>query len=559
LASHEHDRSEDSKTDFELLHALPIGACVLDRSLRIVEWNRSLHDWTGLSRSDVLGHDLRIQFPAFAGSRAVAGIDTAFESGDTVVFSSRTYSGMMPLICAQSASRPTRICARRLPGGAHLLLTIQDQSELAGRAQECDELEDKLASELEHKVQLQSDLSELHDQSRNAAMAQRAFLSNMSHELRTPLTAILGYAELMGSVQFDEQGRASMIQSIRENGEQLLGVLNQALEFADIDTGQPDLKREWCSPMAVIEAVVVRLSDRAQESGVSIGIEMGEQVPKRILTDPDRLRQVLEWLVENTLKFTFSGEVRIVVRHKETRQAESLLEIDISTTGIGMSEDQTQHAFTPFTQGDGSSSRVFGGIGLGLPLSRSLARAMGGDVVAIHDDGAGATLRFTLVAEGNLSGAPPGEVVDDLIPMQTAIEKHAIIIPGCRVLLAEDDLVNQKLILKILELAEVSVDLAVDGREALNCALRARDCGMPYHVILMDMQMPVLDGYETTRALRVQGYEHPILALTANALAPDRERCLSAGCDNYEVKPVCRQELLRKIQQYFIESLDQAA
>ena len=301
------------------------------------------------------------------------------------------------------------------------------------------------------------------------------------------------------------------------------------------------------------------LRNGADEAGLRPQARIEGELSAGITSDPTRLRQILLNLIDNTPRFTARGGVDLVLSYEEDRESGGLLRMDVIDTGIGMNEERIQRAFSPFTQVDNSTTRRFRGTGLGRTIGRRLAQATGEDIEPESDGAGGGTLRASL-ATGATQGAPlisclsRGEA-----GTQCEVGRSSISLSGCRVLLAEDDAVNQKLILKILELAGIEAHLAADGREALNAALGARDGQRPFHVVLMDMQMPVMDGYETTRVLRQQGYEGAIIALTAHALAADRERCLAAGCNGYEVKPVRRDLLLKTLQAYFDGGLRDAA
>ncbi len=274
-----------------------------------------------------------------------------------------------------------------------------------------------------------------------------------------------------------------------------------------------------------------------------------------IQSDAKRLRQILVNLVGNAVKFTETGTVRVVLSFQQASPALSWLEFDVIDTGIGISESQIEKLFHAFSQGDNSSTRRFGGTGLGLAISRQLAQLLGGNVTVCSQLGKGSRFRLS-VATGSTEGVPLVDRVKSSPPVIASASPPGIdCLPGLRanVLLAEDGPDNQRLISTLLAKSGANVSVASNGEAALDSALRSRDRGEAFDVILMDMQMPVMDGYEATRRLREAEWHGPIIALTANAMAGDRERCLAAGCDDYLTKPITRRILVETIARYLAE------
>jgi signal transduction histidine kinase/DNA-binding NarL/FixJ family response regulator len=394
----------------------------------------------------------------------------------------------------------------------------------------------------------------------NAAKSQ--FLANMSHEIRTPMTAILGFAELIGhSIEGcttcpDHQTCPTRAQNkesiriIRRNGEHLLDLINDILDLSKIEAGKMPVERIACSPVQVVEEVVSFMRVRAIEKGLSLDARFEFPLPETILSDPVRVRQVLINLVGNAVKFTSEGHVEIVVRCMTGVHAgRASMAFDVKDTGIGMTPDEIGRLFQPFAQADSSMMRQHGGTGLGLAISKRLAEALGGDIHIVSRPGEGSTFTFTVEAE--LPG--PVRMLNDLSEAAARASHQPQLPPPAavrlcgRVLLAEDGPDNQKLIALILRHAGADVDLASSGRAAVERALEGMAAGTPYDAILMDMQMPEMDGYEATSKLRESGYRGPIVALTAHAMAGDRQKCIDAGCDDYATKPVDRLGLLRML------------
>ncbi|HVC96555.1 MAG TPA: ATP-binding protein [Pirellulales bacterium] len=383
-----------------------------------------------------------------------------------------------------------------------------------------------------------------------ATQAKSAFLANMSHEIRTPMAAILGYSELLMAGNTDLPGQQSSLYAIQRNGEHLLKLINDVLDLSKIEAGKLTVERIACSPCAVIADVASMMRVRATGKGLDFQIEYEGPVPETIHSDPTRLRQILVNLVSNSLKFTEHGGMRIVCGMATPVDApEPKLRFDVIDTGMGMTPQVMENLFQPFTQADGSTTRKYGGTGLGLTISKRLAQALGGDIELRSAPGMGSTFTAT-IETGPLAATrlldSPSEVTntDDEQDLTTEADV-ATILSGRRVLLAEDGADNQYLISLHVRSAGASVELAENGRLAVEMALAAVADGWPFDLILMDMQMPELDGYRATAQLRRAGYGGPIVALTANAMSGDREKCLAHGCDGYMTKPIKKADLLR--------------
>ncbi|MCX7425225.1 MAG: PAS domain S-box protein [Planctomycetia bacterium] len=380
--------------------------------------------------------------------------------------------------------------------------------------------------------------------------AKSEFLANMSHEIRTPMTAILGYADLM----LDENvGRTTRehVAVIKRSGEHLLKVIGDILDLSKIEAGKLQIEPTRCSPVQLVAEVVSLMRPRAAAKQLKLKTELAHPLPETVFTDPLRLRQVLVNLVGNAIKFTDRGEVRLAVRFASDAGPPRLC-FDVTDTGIGMNEEQIGRLFQPFSQVDNSSTRKFGGTGLGLCISKHLAEALGGNIEVRSEPGKGSTFSVT-IDPGPLDAMHmmrnPQEALLDRPPSAIAATPHKIVLCG-RILLAEDGLDNQRLISLLLRKAGADVSLVENGQLAVEAALAAREAGEPFDVILMDMQMPVLDGYEATRQLRALGYTGRIVALTAHVMAEDCQRCLDAGCNDYLSKPCRRRDLLEMVARH---------
>jgi PAS domain S-box-containing protein len=396
-----------------------------------------------------------------------------------------------------------------------------------------------------------------------ANRAKSEFLANMSHEIRTPMTAILGFVDLldgevmccpvcpMNTLCEQRQIGREAVSTIQRNGNHLLTVINDILDLSKIEAEKLQIAPTRCSPVQMVTEVVSLMRPQAAAKRLELKTELVQPLPGTILADPLRLRQILVNLVGNAIKFTKQGEVRITVRC-DFGSGSPRLCFDVTDTGIGMNEEQIGKLFQPFNQVDNSSTRTFGGTGLGLCISKHLAKALGGNIEVRSKPGKGSTFSV-LIHPGQLDRM---QMIEDAQraateppPMAPPADTAKITFCG-RILVAEDVMANQRLISLLLRRAGGEVTAVDHGQLAVEAALRAHETGKPFDVILMDMQMPVLDGYEATRQLRERGYTGPIVALTAHAIAEDREKCLDAGCDDYLSKPFRHHVLLEMVAQH---------
>ncbi len=423
---------------------------------------------------------------------------------------------------------------------------VSVQEDVTEKRRVADELQ-TYAAALEEANQTLRDYSAAVDA---ATQAKSEFLANMSHEIRTPMTAILGYSDiLLNDGQQQSHGeRVEAIQTIQRNGQYLLDLINDILDLSKIEAGKLELETVECSPVQVVSDAVSLMQVRADAKNLNLEVRYEGLIPTAIQTDPLRLRQVLINLLGNAVKFTELGTVTLKVHAPLSLGGSPRLLFEISDTGIGMTPEQTKTLFQPFQQADTSTSRRFGGTGLGLTISKRLAEKLGGDITLTSRYGEGSI--FTLAIDpGPLDNVCMANVTDSDATGQAAPDEPTSIAKelSCRILLAEDGHDNQRLIAFLLRKTGAEVDVAENGQIAFEKAVQAQSAGCPYDVILMDMQMPVMDGYQATRELRESGYTRPVVALTANAMAGDRDKCLAAGCDEFATKPIDRRALLETV------------
>jgi PAS domain S-box-containing protein len=511
----------------------PAGVFVLDASGRFVEVNETASRLLGLEASRLTEMAISDVIVAADRQRALEWFDILVRSGagaeTDLAFA--THDGR-PLIMA--------VCAVRAPEDRYIAFCI----DITQRR----EAERELQVYAEALESANFSLERLNEAAEAATRAKSQFLANMSHEIRTPMTAILGYTDIvLGNAEKPDNVQA--LRTIKRNGEYLLALINDILDLSKIEAGRLGIVKTEVSTFALIDDVVALMRIRAQARNLALLVEYETPVPATIRTDPVRLRQILLNLVANAVKFTEIGEIRLTI--SLSNDTPRRLRFSVSDTGIGMTEEQLHAIFQPFTQVHEPLLRGAGGTGLGLTISKRLADLLGGAITVESTPHRGSTFTLEIdpgtLVKATLSKGPGTADVADL-PSRSSLAKSPLRVDG-RILLAEDGPDNQRLIAFLLRKAGAEVVVVDNGQFAVDAALAAVQRGEPFDVILMDMQMPVMDGYEAARQLRACGYTRPIFALTAHAMAEDRQQCLAAGCDEYLTKPVDREGLLTAIGQ----------
>jgi len=373
-----------------------------------------------------------------------------------------------------------------------------------------------------------------------ANQAKSEFLANMSHEIRTPLTAVLGFADILGDACRDNDAAMSAVNVIRRNGRHLLELLSDSLDYSKLEAGRLELESLPCAFRPLIEEVITLLTPTADKAGITLTHSIEDSLPEIVLTDPTRVRQVLINLVGNAIKFTPAGSVTLRAACTDGEPSGGRqIRIDVIDTGIGIAADKVESLFSPFVQAEISTNRRFGGTGLGLAISRELARLLGGDIVVSSTQNAGST--FTLILPLN-----PVEVAPPVPPRKNQREFHRPL-AGLKILAVDDCADNRMLLTHFLARLGADATIISNGDEALKCVDPAKKAG-GFDAILMDMQMPVMDGLEATRLLRSRGYAGRIIALTANSMSDTRERCLRHGFDAHVAKPINWDDLVAAIR-----------
>lgn len=417
----------------------------------------------------------------------------------------------------------------------------------------------KTASDALHRAKEEADA---------ANILKSEFLANMSHEIRTPMTAILGFAELLLSNPLSEQARLDFAGRIRSNGDHLLHLIDDILDLSKFEAGRVPTEKIDFSLVETLTDALRSVRPLAERKNLELKFETEGAVPKIINSDPHRLRQIVLNLVGNAIKFTATGFIRVIARYND-----GVLTLDVEDTGIGLSAEQSSRLFRAFQQADSSVTRKFGGTGLGLALSKKIAEALGGTLAlsgSVPNKGSVFTVRVKAPANTSaglveakesfaiapLVGAKFVEKNESVVtaltePLTEPLKEPLKALDGVRILLVEDSIDNEILMRLYLEAAGAKIETAHHGQEAIDIATAST-----FDVVLMDVQMPGMDGLEATRRLRAQGYSAPIIALTAHALPEEVEKSMAAGCDQHVTKPISRSSLVQAVQ-LALSSLDE--
>ena len=543
IAMHRHMHTADrARSDLQrtlaelerVYDGVPVGLCFFDEQLRYVRVNRVLAELTGPPVADRLGRTVGEVIPGLA-PLLEPRLRAVLATGDPI----RDWELLVPGRDGQPG--------RWLRAQMHPVRAGDDDDTIIGV--NC--VVENITPYREAEAALQS----AREAAERANQAKSTFLANMSHEIRTPLTAMLGYAERL-KLDGDPDVQRRHAETICRNGEHLLTIINDILDLAKIESGRFTVNHDACELRAVAEDVIELLADRAREKSLTLELKAQDPLPRFIHLDATRLRQVLLNLIGNAIKFTETGGVTVEIRHYAIA---GRLHFTVTDTGPGIPADRIEALFKPFVQLNEAHHRIHGGTGLGLAICRRLCEAMGGELRATSTLGQGSQFVADLPAitdKPEHSDHPEASEHHETAAVSNRpltggnAEDHApepAPLTGKRVLVADDRPDLRRLLCLLLEDEGVVTLEAADGAQAVHAALHT---GPSPDVILMDMQMPVMDGYTAARQLRDAGCRVPIIAVTAHALAEDKQACLDAGCDDWVTKPIDAEQLIAKVARY---------
>lgn len=513
----------------DIIEFLPDATFVVDDKKKVIAWNRAMEEMTGVLKEEIMGNgDYSYSTPFYGETRPLL-IDL-LDKSDVEIESKYVRVERKGRAIYAEASVPSLSDGQGAYIWATASLLFDGEGNRIGAIESIRDITERRRAEEE--------LKSAKEAAETATKAKSEFLANMSHEIRTPMNAIMGLTGLLleEDLTLDQKDD---VQTIRKSGESLLTIINDILDLSKIEGGKIELEFQPFNLRKCIEESLELIAANFCEKGIELKYTINDATPEYLMGDASRLRQILVNLLNNAVKFTEKGDVEVSVVGRSLGDGKHELHFAVKDSGIGIPENKIGSLFHPFSQIDNSTTRKYGGTGLGLVICKRLAETMGGRIWAESKFGTGSTFHFTIMTKDILC-KPFNERPGSLLKVELSNKRDN----NLRILLAEDNIINQKVMYRMLKKLGYRAEVAADGLEVLK-ALK----DSPYDVILMDVQMPKMDGFEATRFIRQAWPDGPkIIAITAHALKGDKEKCLEAGMDEYISKPVNMIELQKALE-----------
>ncbi len=516
------------KRELELIYeAAPVGMSLIDREFRFLRINDTLATINGYSREQHIGR---------RADELLSGLNDQL-----VPIYNRVFETSAPVLNVEIVGKTPATDEPRTWLASYFPLKLENAKDSPVTAVSA------IVQDITERKRQEERLRTSEQMALAANRSKSEFLANMSHEIRTPMAAILGYSDVLLGQLTDTENRNCVL-IMKRNGEHLLELINDILDLSRIEAGKLDVEIEPIPLPQLVADIQSLMAVRADEKKVKFDIAFEGKVPRTIETDAKRLRQVLINLIGNAIKFTDEGQVLLKVKFIEGANP-PMIEFAIQDSGIGMTDEQIERLFKPFSQADSSVTRQYGGSGLGLAISQRLVQMMNGEMDLESRLGKGSTfyVRLPVASFDSIELVNPSLTLRELEPEVELAQTPTL---ACRVLIVDDRRDVRHISQHFLQKAGAKVVTADDGQKGINAAQAAVDTGQAFDLILMDMQMPKIDGLQATAILRSVGIDWPIIALTADAMKGDRDRCLNGGCDDYLSKPIDHRKLVSMVAKY---------
>ena len=514
----------------------------LDRSIQsasLAQSDSAAQSGSAAQSEAVGAHGLGEEFEARFNSEEPFIVSELADSTQPQMAGSDEHNDVMRAVgCTSMMVVPLMARGERL--GKLILMTSKP-----GRRYGNDDLQ--LLREFSPRAALALHNARLYQSAQEANAAKSKYVANMSHEIRSPMTAVLGYTDLLADRE-DDPEKLEFLNTIKRNGHFLLNIINDILDLSKIEAGKMEMVPEPFVLSELVSDVQSVMRVRAAEKQLKFSVEFEGPVPQILVSDSKRLRQILINLLGNAIKFTEVGAVRLKIRYRGD-ESPPRIRFDVIDSGIGMNRRQQAKLFEAFSQGDTSVTRTFGGSGLGLAISQRFAKMLGGQITVVSRPGKGSTVSCEVAAvevQEDEKRSSQADRVSEQVPPANLTRRPLT----CRVLVVDDRHDVRFLTQRLLQKSGASVELASDGIEAIEQIRGRQTDGRAFDLVMLDMQMPRLDGYQTAARLRSMGFQQPIIAMTADAMDGDSERCLENGCDDYLSKPIDAATLITMVQRH---------